>query len=113
MAFPKIDPSNLRKPLCYDPLRKKFITYREIVSGKEKIVPLDKLTPDEKKMLVVERQIKGPDYTMQSMSGMPYTRDDVVKSILKNDELGKMTVEAELSMLKDLLQEIEKNLGTK
>ena len=113
MPLPKIERRNLRKPLCYDPQRKKFITYREITSGKEEIVPLEKLSHEEKKMLVVERQLKGPDYTMQSMSGMPYTRDDVVNSILKNDEVGKMTMEAELSMLKDLLHEIGKNLEPK
>ena len=113
MALPVIDRSNLRKPLCYDPQRKKFITYREITTGKEKIVPLEKLSQEEMKMLVVERQLKGPDYTMQAISGMPYTRDDVVKSILKEDEVGQMTMEAELSMLKELLHQIEKNLPEK
>lgn len=113
MALPKIDRHNLRKPLCYDPRRKKFITYREITTGKEKIVPLEKLSQEEMKMLVVERQLKGPDYTMQAISGMPYTRDDVVKSILKEDEVGQMTMEAELSMLKELLHQIEKNLPEK
>lgn len=113
MALPKIDRHNLRKPLCYDPRRKKFITFREITTGKEKIVPLEKLSQEEMKMLVVERQLKGPDYTMQAISGMPYTRDDVVKSILKEDEVGQMTMEAELSMLKELLHQIEKNLPEK
>jgi hypothetical protein len=113
MALPKIDRRNLRKPLCYDPRRKKFITFREITTGKEKIVPLEKLSQEEMKMLVVERQLKGPDYTMQAISGMPYTRDDVVKSILKEDEVGQMTMEAELSMLKELLHQIEKNLPEK
>ena len=113
MALPKIDRHNLRKQLCYDPRRKKFITYREITTGKEKIVPLEKLSQEEMKMLVVERQLKGPDYTMQAISGMPYTRDDVVKSILKEDEVGQMTMEAELSMLKELLHQIEKNLPEK
>jgi len=113
MSLPKIDRRNLRQPLCYDPRRKKFITFREITSGKEKIIPLEKLSLEEMKMLVVERQLKGPDYTMQSISGMPFTRDDVVKSILKGDDIGKMTLEAEVSMLKDLLQTIEKNLPAK
>jgi hypothetical protein len=110
MSLSKIDRRNLRKPLCYDPQRKKFIFLREIASGKEKIVPLEKLSPEELKMLVVERQLKGPDYIIQAISGMPYTRDDVVKSILIGDDVGKMTFEAELSMLKDLLREIENNL---
>ncbi len=110
MGMPKIDRRSRKKPLCYDPGRKKFIFYREITSGKEKIFPLEKLSPEEKKMLVVERQQKGPDYTLRSISGRPYSRDEVVKAILAGEEVGRMTVEAEVSMLKDLLREIEKNL---
>jgi len=104
---------NQKRPLCYDPRRKKFIFFREITSGKEKIIPLENLSLDDKKLLVVERQKTGPDYRVQSMSGMPYTRDDVVKAILKDEEFGRMTVEAEVSMLKDLLSEIQRNLEEK
>jgi len=110
--MPKINPGNLKQPLCYDPERKKFILFREITSGKEKIVPIEKLSPGELKLLVLERQKKGPDYTIQTISGLPYTRDDIVQAILRDEEIGKMTVEAEVSMLKDLLQTIRKHLGS-
>jgi hypothetical protein len=108
--LPKIDSRNRDKPLCYDPQRKKFILFNEITSGKEKIIPLEKLSFSDKKLLIVERQKKGPDYTIQPISGIPYTRDMVVSSILRDEELGKMTMEADLSMLKDLLIEIQRNL---
>ncbi len=110
MTMPRINPGNLKQPLCYDPERKKFILFREIASGKEKIVPIEKLSPGELKLLILERQRKGPDYTIQAVSGPPYTRDDIVQAILRDEEIGKMTVEAEISMLKDLLQTIRKNL---
>ena len=32
MAMPKIDPEHLKKPLCYDPSREKYIFFDEIVS---------------------------------------------------------------------------------
>jgi len=111
--MPKIDRLNQKRPLCYDPRRKKFIFYRDITSGKEKIIPIGNLSPDDKKLLVMERQKTGPDYRMQTISGRSYTRDDVVEAIKKNDEIGKMTVEAEVSMLEDLLNEIQRNLERK
>jgi hypothetical protein len=110
MTLPKIDSRTQKKPLCYDPGRKKFIFYNEITSGKEKIIPVEKLDLSDKKLLIVERQKKGPDYTIQAISGIPYTRDDVVRAILRDEDLGKMTMEADLSMLKDLLNEIQRNL---
>jgi len=110
IVMPKIDRRNLKKPLCYDPQRKKFIFYREIAAGREPIIMPELLTPEEQKLLVAERQRKGPDYTLRSISGRPYTRDEVVEAILTGTELGRMAVEAEVSMLKELLREIEKNL---
>ena len=110
MGLPKIDSRNIRKPLCYDPIRKKFILYDEIVSGVEKIIPVEVLSPDDTKKLVIERIEKGPDDTMQTISGTPMTKRDIIDAIISDDEIGRMTLEAEVSMLKDLLRNIKSNL---
>jgi len=43
MPMPKLDDESRKKPICYDPGRKKFIYFDEIVSGKEKIIPIESL----------------------------------------------------------------------
>lgn len=110
MPMPNIDEPNLRKPLCYDPVRKKFILFEEIVSGKESIIPVESLTEGDFKKLVIERQRKGPDYKVQAMSGSPLSRDDVIHAIIEGESFGRMTLEAEKSALQDLLAEIRQNL---
>ena len=111
MPMPKIDKANLKKPLCYDPRRDKFIYFDEIVSGKEKIIPIETLADDALKKLVIERQKAGPDYKTQSISGPLLRRDDVVRAIEQNEPFGQVTVEAEKSYLRDLLADIQRNLG--
>lgn len=110
MGLPKIDNRNIHKPLCYDPKRKKFITFNEIVSGKEKIVLIEDLSLDDVKKLVIKRIEVGPEFTMQPMSGTPMTKKDIITAIINDNEIGRMTIEAEVSMLKDLLRNIANNL---
>jgi hypothetical protein len=110
MSLPKIEGQNLKKPLGYDPKRKKFIRFDELVSGTEKIIPIEQLSPADLKTLVIERQRRGPDYTVQPMSGPPQTRDDVIRAIETGEKIGRMTLEAETSHLKDLLRQIQSHL---
>jgi hypothetical protein len=100
---------NKNKPLCYDPARKKFIFYDEIVSGKENIIPLDTLSENDLKKLVIERHRTGPDYKVQAISGPPYSRDEVIQAIKQNEPFGLVTVAAEISYLKGLLISLGKN----
>lgn len=106
MGMPKIEGPDRKKPLCYDPERDKFITFDEILSGTEEIVPLERLSAEDLKRLVVERQRVGPDYRVQAMSGPLMSRDDVVRAILRDDPFGLATIEAEVSHLRDLLAQI-------
>ncbi len=110
MPLPKIEGQNLAKPLCYDPERKKFIRFDEIVSGEESIIPLEHLSEDDLKTLIIERQRCGPDYRVQAISGPPHTRDEVVAAIQRGDKIGRMTMEAETSHLRDLLRQIQHHL---
>jgi len=110
MPLPQIDERHRKRPLCYDPARDKFIYFDEIVSGEEKIIPVETLSEDELKKLVVERQRTAPDYTVQAISGPPFSRDDVIRAIEQDEPFGLVTLEAEKSYLHDLLAEIEQNL---
>ncbi len=109
-SLPDVQGPDRYKPLCYDPKLKRFISFDEIVSGKKTPVSLDALTEEEKVNLVLERNRQGPDYTVQSISGKPMTRDEVVREIEAKTEFGRMTVDAELSYLKDFIATIEKAL---
>jgi hypothetical protein len=111
MPLPQIDPAHRDKPLTYDPSRNKFITFDEIVSGEEKIVPVDTLSDADVKKLVIERQLKGPDYTIRSISGEPLSRDAVVEAIEQDEPFGQVMVDAEKSYLQDFLKEIAQNLN--
>lgn len=110
MSLPSIDEANAKKPLGYDPSRKKFIFLEEILSRNEAIIPVDSLSGDDFKKLVIERQMAGPDYHVQSISGTPLSRDDVVRAIRKGEPFGQMALEAEKSYLRDLLADIQKKL---
>ena len=106
MGIPKIEGPDRRKPLCYDPRRQKFITFDEILSGEEPIVPLDDLGSEDLKRLVIERQRVGPDYRVRSMSGPVMTRNDVIAAIERGEEFGRATIEADASHLRDLHAQI-------
>jgi len=110
MPLPRIDKANRDKPLCYDPNRKKFITYDEIIAGTERIHPVDALSDADFQELVIERQRRGPAYRVQAMSGPPLSREDVIRSIERNEPFGRMTKDAERSALRDLLRQIDENL---
>lgn len=113
MGMPKIEGPDRKKPLCYDPERGKFITYDEILSGREQIVPLERLSAEDLKRLVIERQRVGPDYRAQAMSGPLMSRDDVVEAILRDEPFGLATVEADFSHLRDLLAQIKEAMRQK
>ena len=110
MPMPKIDEANLKKPLCYDPKREKFILFDDIVSGREKIVPVETLSDGDLKKLIIERQRAGPEYRVQAISGPPLSRDDVVRAIERDEPFGRVTLEAEKSYLRDILSAIQQNL---
>ncbi len=109
-TLPDIKGPDRQKPLCYDPNRDLFIKFDDLITGKEQIVPIESLTHDQLKKLIVERNRVGPDYTMSTLTGKTYTRDDVIKEIIEQTDFGKMAVEAEAMHLSDLLKQIEEAL---
>ena len=111
MGMPNIEGPDRKKPLCYDPARGKFITYDEILAGTEPIIPMERLSAEDLKRLVIERQRVGPDYRVQTISGPLMSRDDVVEAILSDEPFGLATVEADSSHLRDLLAQIQETMS--
>lgn len=110
--IPQIDEENRRKPLTYNPRTNRFITYDEIIEGKAQIVPLETLTQPELTNLVIERQRVGPDYKMSDLNGKILRRDQIIEEIRGGTDFGKMLVQAEISYLKDFLNQIRGILAT-
>jgi hypothetical protein len=110
MAMPEIDEENRKKPLCYNPINGRFIYYDDIVNKKEPIILPSTLSKSDQKELILMRQLKGRDYRTQTISGPLMTRDDIVRSIRYNEEEGMVLIEAEISYLDELLEQIRQNL---
>jgi len=110
MPLPKIDEASLNKPLCYDPMRRKYILYEEIIAGKEKIIPVDALSDNDFKKLAIKRLKEGPDFRGGPMGSPFLSRDDTIRAIRSNSKFGRQFLEGEKSMLRDFLADIERNL---
>ncbi len=111
MPLPEMDEQSRRRPISYDPARRKFILFDEIVSGREPIIPVDSLSDDELKELVIMRwRALDEDRPVQAMSGPRFLREDVIRAIEQDEPFGRMTLEAEKSYLRDLQAEIRRNL---
>jgi hypothetical protein len=111
MPLPVMDEASRKRPLCYDPVRKKFIYYDQIVSGEEKIISLDVLTEAEFEKLVIKRlQALPKDTKYYTISGLTITRDDMIQSIQQGNPDGLATLQMERSYLAEFLEEIQNNL---
>jgi hypothetical protein len=110
MPMPRIDQANRRKPLSYDPTRRKFIYYDDIVSGREKIVPIESLSEEDLKKLVLERLRAGPEFKGGPVSAPHFSREDVIRAIRQDEPFGRDHLEGEKLYLQESLTEIERNL---
>lgn len=111
MPLPVIDEASRKRPLCYDPERRIFIYYDQIVSGEEKIIPLAVLTDRALKKLVIKRLMMLPEDTkMISLNGQIMTRDSMVQAVKQEDPDGVEILQMEKSYLEELLNEIQDNL---
>jgi hypothetical protein len=110
--MPQLEGQNRLKPLSYDPKTGRFITYDEIISGRAKIVPLDQLSPEQLKNLVLQRQRVGPDYTMSDLNGRAVKRDEIVQQIINDTEFGRMVMKAEIAYLREFLNQIQQALSS-
>jgi hypothetical protein len=108
--LPKIDERNRQKPLTMDVKTGRFITYDEIIHNRAAITPLDQLTHEQLKELVIERQRVGPDYTMSDLNGNKLTRDEIVQEMIKETSFGAMLIKAETDYLNEFLAQIDSAL---
>lgn len=111
MIMSEMDETSRKRPLCYDPSRNKFILYDDIVSGKEKIIPVDSLSEDDLKKLVIERWRVLPKHKrVQAISGPALSPDDVIRAIEQDKPFGRDTLKAERSTLRDYLDDLQRDL---
>jgi hypothetical protein len=108
--MPNIKGPDRNKPVSFDPKKNLFITIDDIFDKKATITPIDNLTEEQQKQLVVERLRRGSDFTEQAISGPPYTRDNVIEHIEKDSEYGQMRIQVELGYLREFLKQIEDEL---
>ena len=104
MPLPKIDTIYQKMPLCYDPTRNKFIYYPEIISGKEKIIPVETLSESDFKKLVIERLRSAPPAKGGPLSNPFMSNEDTIQAIERDEKYGQQVLEGEKSMLMDLLK---------
>ena len=106
--LPEIKGLTRKKPVCYDPQKNRFITIDDLEANKANIVPLDLLTDEQLKRLVIERNRVGENYRVQTNWSEPsQSRNDIIKQIEDDTESGRMAVEAEIMYLRDHLKDIE------
>jgi hypothetical protein len=97
------------RPISYNPVRRIYIYESDIESGKEKIIPIDSLSEDDQKKLIIKRwRVLPKDFGVLDLNGIYKSRDDVIRAIKKDEPFGLMTVEAEISYLREYLDEIQK-----
>ena len=114
MPMPELDATSRKRPLSYDPERCKFIFFDDLVSGKERAFPVEDLSDDDLKKLVIERwRVLPKETTVQAISGPPYRRDDVIRAIQRDEPYGRELLQAEVAYLKMLLEEIQSSLKQK
>jgi len=111
--LPEIKGPARKKPVCYDPEKDHFITIDDLEANKAQIVPLDILTDEQLKQLVIERNRVGEDYKHQAnWTEPPKSPNDMIKQIEADTELGRVAVEAEIAYLRNrLLIDIEDALA--
>lgn len=110
MPMPRIDEAHRNMPLSYDPARRKFISYDEIVSGKEKIIPIETLSEEDFRKLVIERLRTSPDFQGGPMSAPYFSRDDIIRAVEQGEPFGRDHLEGEKVSLKELLAKIQRKL---
>jgi hypothetical protein len=111
MPMPILDETSRLRPLCYDPSRRKFILFDDIVSRKEAIIPVESLSERDFRKLVIKRLRVLSEHTMtQEMKGAAQSPDEVIRAIERNEPFGLRTLEAERVYLHEFLDEIRRNL---
>jgi len=106
--LPEIRGPARRKPVCYDPDTDHFITIDDLEAGRAKIVPLDHLSEEQLKRLVIERNRVGENYKVQmDWAAAPYSKEDIITAIEADTEEGRVAVQADVTYLGGLLKQIE------
>lgn len=110
MALPEMDESSRNRPLSFCPTCNRYIYYDDIVSGTSAIVPLETLSEADLRKLVIKRYEALPKDMKVGPMAQLYSPDEVIRMIEQDEPFGKMTVQAETSYLRSLLDQLAHEL---
>lgn len=109
------------KPISYNPDKDKFIYYDDIIQQIDTIYPIDQLTQDQQKKLVLERLQKDLETNQiekrenepviqMGFGGPALSNDEMINQIKKQTNIGKSIILSEITYLRDYIQNIEEAL---
>ena len=106
------------KPISYNPDDDKFILFDDAVHRFEKIYPIDELTFQQQKKLVIKRlqteldamQEKDKPTIQMSFSGPTLNTQQMIENVEKETDFGKTIIRSEISALRDYTLNIQEAL---
>jgi hypothetical protein len=113
MTLPQLDETSRKRPIGYCPTCNQFVYYDQVVSGQTQIIPLDTLSEDDLKKLVIERyRVLGQETRIGPMASL-YSPEAIVRMIEEGEPFGLMTVQAETNYLRSFLDDLAHDLEQK
>lgn len=98
----------VKRPISYDPSRRQYIYIDDVFTGKEEIIPIDLLSREDQKRLVIMRlKAENPNTKSQPMTGFSVTRDELIKAVKNDEPSGIMQLEMQLHYLGNFLGAIQ------
>lgn len=105
------DEKMVKRPISYNPSCRRYIYIDDVFAGKEKIIPIDKLSRKDQKKLVIKRlKAENPTTKSQPMTGFSLTRDELIQAVKNDEPYGKMQLEMQLNYLENFLSAIQSYL---
>jgi hypothetical protein len=105
------DEKMVKRPISYNPSCRRYIYIDDVFAGKEKIIPIDKLSRKDQKKLVIKRlKAENPMTKSQPMTGFSLTRDELIQAVKNDEPYGKMQLDMQLNYLENFLGAIQSYL---
>ncbi|MBS1643989.1 MAG: hypothetical protein JST36_03050 [Bacteroidetes bacterium] len=106
--LPEIVAAAKRRPLSYNPITQAYIYYDELAQGTAKLYPLEKLSPEQLKQLVIERQLSNTPTEYATLQDVKRDNEAMADEIRKETKLGKQILQADKDYLEFYLEQFPK-----
>jgi len=108
MKLPDIVAAAKRRPLSYNPITKTYIYYDELEQGTAKLYPIEKLSPEQLKQLVIERQLSNTPTDYATLQELKWNNEAMADEIRNETKLGKQILQADKDYLEFYLAQFPK-----